>query len=87
MILEALQTAAQYLGAALVVGGVLFGIYRWILKQARQDEEIKALKEEQAIICYGLLAALKGLHEKGCNGPVTDGIQRMEKHLNQQAHK
>lgn len=84
---EFLTQAAAILGAALAIFGAIFAVYRWVLKQNRQDEEIKALKEEQAIICYGVLAALKGLQEQGCNGPVTDGIQRMEKHLNKQAHK
>ena len=50
-------------------------------------ESIKALKEEQTIICYGVLAALKGLSEQGCNGPVTEAINKIEKHLNVQAHK
>ena len=28
------------------------------------------------------LACLKGLAEQDCNGPVHDGIDRMEKYLN-----
>lgn len=44
------------------------------------------LKEEQALIIYGLLACLKGLSEKGCNGPVTEAIKHIEKHINMKAH-
>ena len=40
----------------------------------------------QTLICYGLLACLKGLKEQGCNGPVTEAMDRMEQHLNQAAH-
>ena len=36
---------------------------------------------------YGVLACLKGLKEQGCNGPVTEAIQTIEKHLNVEAHK
>ncbi len=78
---------AAVIGALGVIGGVIFGIYKWFLKQNRQDDEIKALKEEQTIICYGVLAALKGLKEQGCNGPVSEAITKIEKHLNVQAHK
>lgn len=78
---------AAVIGALGVIGGVIFGIYKWFLKQNRQDTEIKALKEEQTIICYGVLAALKGLKEQGCNGPVSEAITKIEKHLNVQAHK
>ena len=44
------------------------------------------LQEEQTLIVYGLLACLKGLSEKGCNGPVSEAIGRIEKHLNMKAH-
>ena len=50
------------------------------------EEDIRKINEEQCLITYGLLACLKGLQEQGCNGPVTDGITRIEKHLNKQAH-
>jgi len=33
------------------------------------------------------LACLKGLHEQGCNGPVTHAIEEIEEHINKQAHK
>ena len=36
--------------------------------------------------CYGILACLKGLKEQGCNGPVTEALHTLEKHLNQSAH-
>ncbi len=78
---------AELIGGVTVVFGAFFAIYRWILRQNRQDEDIKALKQEQTVICYGVLAALKGLSEQGCNGPVTHAIDRLEKHLNIQAHK
>ena len=84
---DVLLYSAEVLGAGAVVFGGIFALYRWVLKQNKQDTEIKALKEEQTVICYGVLAALKGLSEQGCNGPVTEAIGKIEKHLNVQAHK
>mgnify|MGYP004557999587 CR=1 FL=1 len=78
---------AAALGGIGGIGGIIFGIYKWIMKQNQQDDEIKELRDEQTLICYGVLAALKGLKEQGCNGPVTEAINKFEKHLNVQAHK
>lgn len=52
-------------------------------EKARMQE----VKEEQTILTYGILACLKGLSEMGCNGPVTEAIKRIEKHLNVKAHE
>ena len=50
------------------------------------DDDINKINEEQCLVTYGLLACLKGLQEKGCNGPLTEAINKIEKHLNKQAH-
>ena len=66
------------------------------LKDIREDLEAekkhtinvrKSCHEEQTLIIYGLLACLKGLKEQGCNGPVTEAINKIEKHINQKAHE
>lgn len=87
VIKDLLLVLAEILGAGAVVFGAIFAVHKWVLKQNAQDVEIKELKEEQTVICYGVLAALKGLKEQGCNGPVTEAINAMEKHLNKKAHK
>lgn len=84
---DLLIVLAEIFGAGAVVFGAVFAVHKWVLKQNAQDIEIKELKEEQTVICYGVLAALKGLKEQGCNGPVTQAINEMEKHLNKKAHK
>jgi len=48
---------------------------------------LAAIWQEQTLICYGVLACLKGLKEQGCNGPVTAALDKLEKHLNQAAHE
>lgn len=47
---------------------------------------IETIQEEQTVQCYCILACLKGLAEQGCDGPVHEGIDLMEKHLNKKAH-
>ena len=53
---------------------------------AKHDAAIKENNEELALLTYGILACLKGVHELGANGPVTDAINKIEKHLNEKAH-
>ena len=82
-----LITGAAVLTAALALLGYYNRAYNWYQKQQRQDEDIRALKEEQGILTYGVLACLKGLKEQGCNGPVSEAIAKIEKHLNRRAHE
>lgn len=81
------MTIASVITALGVIFGVVFAIYRWYLKQNKQDDDIKAIKEEQTLLTYGVLACLKGLKEQGCDGPVTTAINKIEKYINKQAHK
>lgn len=81
-----LITAAAVLAAAAAVSASFAKAVRWIDRQRRQDEELTAIKAEQTILTYGVLACLKGLREQGCNGPVSEAIGKIEKHINQRAH-
>lgn len=84
---QTIITAAAVLGAAAAVIAYFAKAVRWVDRQKRQDKELAAIKEEQTILTYGVLACLKGLKEQGCNGPVTEAINKIEKHLNQKAHE
>ena len=55
-------------------------------KVDKLDSTIHSMQEEQTLQCYCILACLKGLAEQGCNGPVHEGIDKMEKYLNKKAH-
>ncbi|WP_099469448.1 branched-chain amino acid ABC transporter permease [Konateibacter massiliensis] len=78
---------ASLSGAIVAIFGLIFTVYKWFLKQEQQDKDIANIKEEQTLICYGMLACLEGLKQLNCNGPVTDARDRLEKHLNESAHK
>ena len=80
-------TAASVITALVVIFSALFAVYSWYLRQGQQDREIKNIKDEQCLLVYGVLACLKGMKEQGCNGPVTEAINKIEKHINQQAHE
>lgn len=77
---------ASLLGALGVLGGLVVWCVKFVERQKRQDRELAAIRREQTLICYGILACLKGLKEQGCNGPVSDALSKLEKHLNQAAH-
>ena len=78
--------AASLFSALVVIFSADFAVYRWYLRQNQQDREIETVKAEQCLLTYGILACLKGLKEQGCNGPVTEAIGKIEKHINKQAH-
>ena len=50
-------------------------------------EEMRKNNAELQLLTYGVLACLKGLQEKGCNGPVTEAVNKIERYLNQKAHE
>lgn len=78
---------AAVLTAFGTIGSVLFWLFRFVSRQKKQDRELAAMCEEQTIMCFAILACLKGLREQGCNGPVSEALGKLEKHLNKQAHK
>ena len=83
---QTLITLAAVLGAVVTIIKYYNKGYDFVKRQEEQDKIIKAIQEEQTLLTYGVLACLKGLHEQGANGPVTEAIDKIEKHINQKAH-
>lgn len=69
------------------IGGVVVWCIKFVDRQKKQDKELVAIRKEQTLICYGILACLRGLEEQGCDGPVHEALNKLEKHLNQAAHE
>jgi hypothetical protein len=95
---ETIAIAVSIISLITALVTVSWKLFKWINHQKEQDEKIKQLEErhkadqsgmqeEQTLIIYGLLACLKGLKEQGCNGPVSEAVEKIEKHLNKQAHR
>ena len=78
---------AAVITALGVIGGVVLWFFRFIQRNDRQDKELAAIRKEQTVICYGILACLRGLEEQGCDGPVHEALDKLEKHLNKAAHE
>lgn len=83
---ETLINIGKVLGALSVIAGLFVAVYKFIERSKKQQDEIASIKREQTLICYGVLACLKGLKEQGCDGPVTKALDKLEKHLNEGAH-
>lgn len=57
-----------------------------IQKWDEYDKQIKAIKEEQCLLTFGMLATLDGLKQLNCNGKVTEARDKIDRHLNKIAH-
>lgn len=86
-VIGALITAAALISALATLLGVLFAVYRWYLKQQAQDRDIARIKEENTLIVYALSACLDGLQQLGANHTVALARDKLDKYINQQAHK
>ena len=78
---------AALLTALGVIGGAALWAVKFVDRQKKQDQELTAIRKEQTLICYGVMACLRGLKEQGCDGPVTAALDKLEKHRNQAAHE
>ncbi len=83
---QTILTAGAVITAVATIIKYVSRGFKWVETQNEQEKEIKAIKEEQQLLTFGILACLKGLREQGCDGAVTDAINKMEKHLNERAH-
>ena len=83
---QTIITAAAVLAAIVAIFKYYNKVYDLVKHQKDQDGDIKTIKKEQTLIIYGVLACLKGMYEQGANGPVTEAIDKIEKHINLAAH-
>ena len=78
---QTLVTIASVVGAFVTLVTYFAKVVKFVEHQREQDAEIQFLKNEQGLQLRGILAALKGLKEQGCNGPVTEAITEIEQFL------
>lgn len=83
---QTIISIAAVITALTTVFGKYNKMYDFVRRQEEQDKQIKAIQEEQTILVEGILACLKGLQEQGADGPVTDAITKIEKHLIEKSH-
>lgn len=83
---QSFVAAAAVVAALVALLNYVKKVFGWFERQERQDKEIASIKEEQALMTMGILACLKGLKEQGCDGAVTEAVNKIEKHINEKAH-
>lgn len=92
-----ITTIAGVMSALIAIRAAAYKVIKWFQAQEKQTKDIEKLRErekqdiedmqdELCLLTYAVLACLKGLREQGCNGPVTEAIGKVEKHINQKAH-
>ena len=84
---QTIVTAAAVLTAVVTILGFAFAVYKWYLKQEAQDKDIARIKEEDTLICFALSACLDGLQQLGANHTVPIAKDKLDKYINQKAHR
>lgn len=91
-------TLSSCIAAIIALTGYIFKARDWVrVQDGKSDEitdlreqhnrDIAAIREEQTLLVYGVLSCLRGMREIGCNGPVSEAIDKIERHLNIEAHR
>lgn len=85
--MDSIIKAAAAASAISVLAGAAVSAVKWFLRQKAQDTEIKRIKQENTLICFALSACLDGLMQLGANHTVPLAKEKLDKYINQQAHR
>lgn len=83
---ETINSLAKLIGSVGIIASVFAALYKFVERDKKQSKLIESIRTEQTLLCYGIKACLQGLVEQGCDGPVHDALEKLDKHLNQKAH-
>ena len=89
---------SKFITASGVILGVVFGFLKWLSKQEKQSKDIESLKnhhdndlksvqEELCVVNYAVLASLDALMQRGYGGNVAEAHGKLQKHINNKAHR
>ena len=53
---------------------------------AELEKQNQSINKESTLVIYALGACLNGLHQQGCNGEVTEAMNKINKYINNAAH-
>lgn len=84
---QTIITAASVLTSIGVIIGAVLRIHKWYLEQQKLKKEMATAKKENELICFALSACLDGLQQLGANHTVPKAKEKLDKFLNEQAHK
>ncbi len=78
---------SAFVAALLALFGYYNRVFTWIRKQDRLEQDIRAMKQEQRLLCVALCACLDGLEQLGANHSVPAARRQLNDYIQQQAHK
>lgn len=89
---------SKLIGALGIIFGVVIGVIKWFAKQEKQskdidelkkshDEDLKNVQEELCVVNYAVLASLDALMQRGYGGNVSEAHTKLQKHINNKAHR
>ena len=78
---------AALIGAAAALIGYMSRVFSWMYKNSQQQEDLRAVKEEQRIMSQALSACLDGLIQLGANHEVPKAKKALDDYIRGQAHK
>ena len=78
---------AAVIGAAVALINYTNKAFLWLHKTSQQAEDLKAVKEEQRVLCVAVSACLDGLIQLGANHEVPKAKQALDDYIRSQAHK
>ena len=89
---------SKFIGALGVIFGVVIAVIKWFSKHEKNgsdieelheqhDKDLRDVQDELCVLNYAVLAALDALKQQGYNGGVTEARDKLEKHINQKAHR
>lgn len=80
-------TVAAVIAALSTIVGLVLKVHKWYLQMQEVKNELTKVKEEDTLICFALSACLDGLMQLGANHTVPTAKDKLDKFLNQQAHR
>ena len=75
------------IAAILTLMGYIHRLMKWFEHDREQDAAMKAIKDEQRILCVALAACLDGLEQLGANHSVTRAKKELINHIQTRAHE
>lgn len=96
--IEWAMTLSKIIGALGVILGVTVAVFKWLARQEKQstdieklskahDEDLKSVQEELCVVNYAVLASLDALMQRGYGGNVAEAHVKLQKHINNKAHR
>ena len=78
---------AAVIGAAVALINYTNKAFLWLHKTSQQAEDLKAVKEEQRVLCVAVSACLDGLIQLGANHEVPKAKKALDDYIRGQAHR